>query len=580
MPLLALYCTTVFLSAALLFWVQPLMGKLVLPLVGGTPESWNTCMVFFQALLLAGYGYAHWTTTHLGVRRQAILHCVLILLPLALLPIGLPSGAEPPSESTPVAWLLGLLVISVGAPLLAVSATAPLVQRWFAETGHPSAGDPYFLYSSSNLGSMLALAAFPLVLEPTLRLSQQTWLWSAGYGVLVALIVGCAAMMLRSPGPRQVEVSPPGRAKRPHAEKPVDARRRLRWLALSFVPSSWLLGVTAYVTTDIAPVPLLWIIPLALYLASFILVFAPRQRVPHELLMRFFPLMLLVLLAPILASVAWIEPALAPDCFLLGSAPLPRRTGPRSTLGQPPDGVLPLDVRRRRAGRRLQRAGGPSSVSLAVGISDDDRPGRLAAGQHVRRTARPTHGHRGARGTLALVIAAGGHAGAHLARPNGPCSSWWPRPSPCPCWPCCSSMGRLKAFAAVLAACLVAGEVAAPFSGDVLYTGRGYFGIHRVLANRDEEGRVYHHLVHGATIHGRQARSESRQCEPLTYYHPTGPLGDVFKALPERPGRRVAIVGLGTGAMICYSRRGRVHVLRDRSVGAADRPDARLLQLS
>jgi hypothetical protein len=198
----------------------------------------------------------------------------------------------------PIGWLLMLLAVSVGAPFLAVSTTAPLVQRWFAETGHASADDPYFLYSASNLGSMLSLAAFPLVLEPWLRLSQQTGLWSAGYGLLVLLIVACAVAMLRgSPSSDRPAVVAPTR--RPH-DRPVDARRRVRWIALSFAGSSWLLGVTAYITTDIAPAPLLWIIPLALYLGSFIVVFARRPWVPHELLVRLFPLVLLLLLAPIL----------------------------------------------------------------------------------------------------------------------------------------------------------------------------------------------------------------------------------------------------------------------------------------
>src|SRR5690606_32188934 len=208
----------------------------------------------------------------LGVRRQAMLHCLLMLLPVSLLPIGLPNCLAPPSATWASVWLLGLLAISAGGPFLAVSATAPLVQRWFSETRHASASDPYFLYAASNLGSMLALGAFPLVLEPTLRLSQQTWLWSAGYCLLVLCIVACAVTMLRAP--RTTPLTAPAAAERslPANAAAPDWRRRLRWLALSFVPSSWLLGVTAFITTDIAPAPLLWIIPLALYLASFILV--------------------------------------------------------------------------------------------------------------------------------------------------------------------------------------------------------------------------------------------------------------------------------------------------------------------
>src|SRR5688572_22514055 len=146
--MLPLYCLTIFLSAALLFLVQPMFAKMVLPLLGGTPEVWNTCMVFFQAVLLAGYGYAHAATRWLGVRRQAALHVVLLAAPLVLLPIAVPADAAPPSEQLPIGWLLGLLTVAVGGPFFAVSTTAPLLQRWFAETGHHRASDPYFLYAA------------------------------------------------------------------------------------------------------------------------------------------------------------------------------------------------------------------------------------------------------------------------------------------------------------------------------------------------------------------------------------------------------------------------------------------------
>lgn len=551
MRLLVLYSATVFLSAALLFWVQPLFGKLVLPLLGGSPETWNTCMVFFQAALLGGYGYAHWTTRRLGVRRQAMLHCLLILLPASLLPVGLPLGATPPSQSLPVGWLLGLLAISVGAPFLAVSTTAPLVQRWFAETGHSSAGDPYFLYAASNAGSMLALAAFPLLLEPNLRLSQQTWLWSAGYGLLAVLVIACAVIMLRSPGASSVPV--PKHAARSAPERSIDARRRLRWLALSFVPSSWLLGVTAYLTTDIAPAPLLWIIPLALYLLSFILVFARRARVPHDALRRLFPVMLLLLVTPIVISGVWPSLALHLTAFLWGTllchGELARDRPSPSHLTE---FYLCMSI-----GGVL---GGVFNALLAPVLFPWtlEFPLAIALSAWLMADRNPT-ARRVTAGPLAALVAATLLVGVlRLTSPETerPVTLVLGIVVAMPVLAGLFVLGRNTSFCVVLALCLVAGEIAPPFSGDVLYTGRGYFGVHRVLANQDEQGVVYHHLVHGATVHGRQARTPSRECEPLTYYHPSGPLGDVFKSLSDKPPRQVAIVGLGTGAMACYAREG------------------------
>ncbi len=556
--LLALYSTTVFVSAALLLWVHPLMGKLVLPMLGGTPETWNTCMVFFQAMLLAGYAYAHWTIGRLGVRRQAILHCVLILLPVAALPIGIGAELTPPSQGTPVGWLLLLLTVSVGAPFLAVSATAPLVQRWFAETGHASAGDPYFLYSASNLGSMLSLAAFPLVLEPTLRLSQQARAWSAGYGLLVLMLMCCAMAMLRTQ-PREktsptVPLPQARKAQRVPLDKAVEARRRWRWVGLSFVGSSWLLGVTAYITTDIAPVPLLWIIPLALYLLSFILVFARRPLAPLNVLVRYFPLLLLLLVAPILFSGSGPALVLHLIAFfwgLLVCHGLLARDRPGTdhlteyyllmSLGGVLGGVLhgliaPLVFR-----WQLEY---PLTIALAAWLVTSRQDANARLSQRARLIA------------LAAITLLMGLLVRSFPATERPLGLVIFVALALPALAALFALARWRAYCLVLGTCLVAAEVAAPFNGQVLYTGRGYFGVHRVLANQDEQRVLYHHLVHGSTVHGRQARLPSRTCDPLTYYHRTGPLGDLFAALPPQPNRRVAIVGLGTGAMICYARPG------------------------
>jgi spermidine synthase len=278
-----IFTSTLFCSAALLFLVEPMVGKMMLPLLGGTPAVWNTCVVFFQAILLAGYGYAHASTAWLGTRRQAAMHLALLIAPLLLFlahgPLAVDRGLIAGREGNPVAALLLLLTLSVGLPLFVVCASAPLLQRWFADSGHPAARDPYFLYAASNLGSMLALVGYPALVEPHLSLARQRLGWAVGYVVLAVLTLACAWLVWRHRPPsaaRDLTPAPSPEADAgPRApEPPLAWRRRLRWVLLALVPSSLMLGVTTYITTDIAPIPLLWVVPLALYLLSFIIVFA------------------------------------------------------------------------------------------------------------------------------------------------------------------------------------------------------------------------------------------------------------------------------------------------------------------
>src|ERR687885_2051653 len=211
--MMVLFSTTIFVSAALLFLIEPMFAKFVLPSFGSTPAVWTGSMMFFQAALLASYLYVHATTTWLGARRQAVVHLVLVLLPLLVLPIAVPaSDWAPPADSNPLLWLLGLLLVSIGLPFFAVSATNPLIQRWLSETDHPAARDPYFLYRASNLGSVIGLLGYPLVVEPGLRLVNQGIVWSVGYLVLVALVFGSAVMLWRSPSPSPTVATPPEEA--------------------------------------------------------------------------------------------------------------------------------------------------------------------------------------------------------------------------------------------------------------------------------------------------------------------------------------------------------------------------------
>ena len=273
--LVVLFALTLFLSAFLLFLVQPMIAKMILPSLGGTPAVWNTCQVFFQAILLAGYTYAHAATGWLGVRRQSWLHAAVILLPFVVLPLSLHDWM-PPAGSNPIGWLLALLLVSVGLPFFVLSTTAPLLQKWFTETGHPMAAEPYFLYAASNLGSMLALIGYPTLVEPYLpmrgtgALMSQVNLWTVGYALLCLLLFACHTALHGSrPTAARFSASKPAAYVDPAPSRAV----RLRWIALAFVPSSLMLGITTYITMDIAAIPLLWVLPLSLYLLSFVIVF-------------------------------------------------------------------------------------------------------------------------------------------------------------------------------------------------------------------------------------------------------------------------------------------------------------------
>ena len=266
----ALFSLTMLVSAVLLFAVQPMVARFVLPAFGSTPAVWAVALVFFQAVLLLGYLYAHISSSRLGPRRALGFHAVLLFLPAIVLPLGVPAVTADVTAGNPAWTLLGMLAVSIGLPFFVVSSTAPLLQRWLVYTDHPAGRDPYFLYRASNLGSVIGLVSYPLLVEPRLALDDQGQLWTWGYAVLVVLLLGCGMFVWRSsaPGTRAAmeEATEPG--------EPLTVRRRLTWLALAFVPSSLIIGATSVLTTDVAPIPLLWVLPLGLYLISFMVAFS------------------------------------------------------------------------------------------------------------------------------------------------------------------------------------------------------------------------------------------------------------------------------------------------------------------
>lgn len=555
-----LFTVTLFLSSTLLFAVQPMFAKMVLPRLGGSPATWITCMLFFQSALLAGYAYAHWSTSRLG-RRQPVLHGLLLLLALGVLPVAVPRGWTPPVSGSPVLGLLGLLVVSVGLPFFVVSSTAPLLQRWFAATRHHLAGDPYFLYRASNVGSVLALLAYPTLVEPRLRLADQGRWWAAGYLALVVLTGACALAPRKpashaEPGPGTdgaTAATPPKEPSMP----PLGAARRARWVALAFVPSSFMLAATTYVTTEIAAVPLLWVIPLALYLLSFIVVFSRRPFlfmgiVTQLQLVLILELVFLVLLRatqPVPLVVATILLALLLSAVVChGRLAEDRPPGSQLTefylwvaLGGALGGLFnavvaplifnsiveyPLAI----VAACLLRP--PRSVSSSSNGRSRKLDLLLPVGVGALTVALVALGVSAGLGSVAARV--GTFAFALLA--------------------CAVLAARPVRFGLAIGAVLLAGAVPVGDQKDTLYADRTFFGVLRV--ERDEETRL-HRLVNGTTLHGAQSTDPARRLDPLTYYNRRGPVGDVFTRLAGPAiSPEVGVIGLGVGSMACYGRPG------------------------
>jgi len=550
----ALFAATLFASALLLFWVQPMIARMLLPLLGGAPSVWNTCMVFFQAMLLAGYAYAHFVTGKLPPRAQVAVHLSLILMTIAVLPFAVAEGTTPPVDNpNPVFWLLARLFVIVGLPFFVVSTSAPLLQKWFSKTGHASAHDPYFLYAASNLGSLIALLSYPVVLEPTLRLGQQTRLWTTGYFVMAALVVCCALVIWTRKA--AAADSPVTTSDAAGNSGNVTTQRRLRWIVLAFVPSSLMLGVTSYLTTDIASVPLLWVVPLAIYLLTFILVFAKRQILPLAAVAKVLPVSALALVFLMLAEVT--EPAiLLIGChvlffFIASMVCHGRLANDRPSAQHLTEFYLCMSIGGVIGGifnaliapvvfKTVVEY--PLIIALAcalrppIATSQNESPRRwldfawplaIAAVAAVLCLVVPRITAIPARLTTLLLFGV-------------------------PLIVVYTMVNHRLRFALALGGVMLASNLYTAMHGRTLEADRNFFGCLRVTY--DATGPFYR-LYHGTTIHGLQFVDASRHHEPLSYYHRQGPLGAVFEAFDANPrSNRVGVIGLGSGAMACYVR--------------------------
>jgi hypothetical protein len=630
--LLLFFACTLFVSATLLFLVQPMIGKMVLPSLGGTPAVWNTCMVFFQGVLLVGYAYTHTLSTQ-SRRRQLLAQFVILALPVLVLPFSL-GNWTPPADQNPAQSVLWLLLGMVGLPFFVVATSAPLLQRWFSATGHPAAKDPYFLYGASNLGSMLALLLYPVFIEPNFDLDAQSWLWTLGYACLVVMVAGCglivwketepAKPMLAAAAGGEVAVStkaaagngstaiqagapgatalekksasqfvtsaPPSALKatkrlgrhrtatplglqapengpqnsarlaigRP-ASNEVTLRRRLRWIGLAAAPTSLMLGVTTYLTTDIAAIPFIWIVPLALYLLTFILVFArwpvPWVGMPHTIMLYVQPFFLMILVLMTIVSLenipVWVTFAVHLVAFFTTALVCHGELAKdRPAARQLTDFYLCMSLGGVLGGMFNALVApqffwfGVAEYYLAMVLASCLRPQLLSnsvliPGDTTEEEATPLGRALDwmipiAIGFLAFFLAKAGRQ-VHL-------QSYFLAAAAVLVL---ALAGRPLRFGLSLG-CLIFGvmlfdRTLYPY----LFEGRSFFGFVKVREENDE--LKFHTLIHGGINHGMQiVEPVSRRRDTITYFDPTGGIGQIFKKFSWSDARLPAsLVGLG-----------------------------------
>jgi hypothetical protein len=550
--LLRVFAAAIFLSAALLFAVQPMFTKMVIPKLGGSPSVWSVAMVFFQATLLAGYAYAHLLTSYLPGKRSVVVHLVVMAAAVCFLPLAIaPWWGPPPADATAALWLIGLFAVSIGLPFFALSANGPLLQAWFARTDHPAAASPYFLYAASNIGSFLALLSYPFVIEPFSRLGQQTWTWAALFIVMIALIAWCGRLMLRAP-----RVVMAADAEAPSA--PPTWRDAATWIGLAAVPSALLISVTAYISTDIAAAPFMWVIPLALYLVTFVIVFSTRPILPHSWMVAIEPVFIVALVGMIvfdirkyplwllvLNVVAFFVIALVchgelsrrrPDARHLTAFYMWMSTG--GMIGGIFAGLIAPNI-------FTWVAEYPALIVLAILC----RPG------FAMPTDTKTRLLWLAAAAVVAVAAYPGLTERYVTDEN--VFNW--------------TIGAMLViaglvsreplpFAAVIAVAFIIGHAYKP-DAEQRETMRSFFGVHKITETTDGQYRVF---LHGTTIHGAE-RLRDDAGNPITgkpplitYYHPNSPMGVTVKAVRARVGGpiKVAVVGLGTGTFACHAEPG------------------------
>jgi hypothetical protein len=550
-----LFAATLFAASALLFLVEPMVGKMLLPYFGGAPAVWNTCLAFYQAALLAGYAYAHALTRWNRPRGQLVVHLALLALPWLVLPLAVRPDWAPHGGANPTWALVGLLGASVVLPFFVVASTAPLLQQWFASTRHRHAADPYYLYAASNAGSMLGLIAYPALVEPNLELGEQSRLWAAGYALLMGLVIACIVAVWRQHSHAVEDGSGGQTTGAARAAAPPSLLLRLRWIALAFVPSSLLLGVTAYLSTDVSPVPLIWVVPLALYLLSFILVFTRLPERLHQVFALALPLLVLVQIYHAFMLHA------GRNYSMLWTASVHLATFFAAAM------VCHGELARLR----------PAPIFLTEYYFWLSLGGVL--GGLFNALAAPLLFNSLAEYPLALSLAC---MLSPLALWRWPPGRAWLDPvvaaviglvcalilfntwKDAPAWPivtclglCALTLGRPLSFGLSVAALFAVAGYYDDIVDHVVLRRRDFYGVLEVRSDADEK---FYFLHHGRIRHGQQRRSDApaERNLPLAYYFSTSPIGQVFAAplpvLLKNPP--VAVVGLGVGSLASYGQEG------------------------
>ncbi|WP_037565849.1 fused MFS/spermidine synthase [Sphingomonas sp. UNC305MFCol5.2] len=540
-----LFVVAILAGSFLLFLVQPMVARMALPRLGGAPAVWNSAMLVYQALLLGGYAYAHWLG-RVPVRMQASIHLAVLAAAALWLPIGL-TAMELPADAEPAFWVPWLFGASIGPLFFAISAQAPLLQRWYSVAS--GGRDPYALYAASNIGSFGGLIAYPLIVEPGLALKGQSLLWTIGYALVFVLVAGCATLLPRK-APQEPHVA--------HHSPPAGGLRVLHWIILAFVPSGLMLATTTFLTTDIVAMPMLWVLPLGLYLLSFSVAFREGDIIP-DLLAKFAPLIVLLFGATLIAGhqkLAYLNALIGLVLLFVVAVALHscmyrlRPAADRLTgfyLAMSVGGAL----------------GGVFSGLIAPVLFDWTYEYPLlilAAGALMPQTflfsalARLWQGEGLWIKILMAVFLVAIFVGIGLANPGG-------------------VLGELHeqiAFLAVATVGLIATGRRVPYlvalaGGLFLFGGyraidislsgdrtRSYFGVYTV-SEQPQERR----LAHGTTLHGIQLKG-ARSRLPTTYYVPGSGVGRAMLAAPALfgPAARIGVVGLGTGTLACYAQPG------------------------
>ncbi|MFH0298964.1 fused MFS/spermidine synthase [Bradyrhizobium sp. 31Argb] len=547
-----LYATTLFVSALLLFSIQPMFAKMVLPKLGGAPAVWSVAMVFFQTVLLAGYAYAHLLGRAWPPRRAALAHLALIAVTALTLPIAIASGWGAPPATGIAFWLFGLFAASIGLPFFTLSASAPLLQSWFAASGHRQAGNPYVLYAASNLGSFAALLAYPALLEPMLTLKMQTAAWSVGFALL-ALLMAAVALSAGRSAPVAASVVHPGDV------AGVTVADRARWIVLAAIPSGLVIAVTAHLTTDVAAAPFLWVIPLALYLLTFVAVFRERPWIAHSTVVRLVPFAVIPLavnlignssafwaVAIVLNLVAFTLLTLLCHGELYARRPHAQRltefflcTSFGGVIGGAFAGLFAPHI-----------FSGNTEYPILTLLALLAIPGAFAGGlRKALVEALPWLLASAALGMIWYFVSSQRPAALDLPIQIGlnllAVVMLFQRHRP-------MRFFGLAVLGFMLTAFWRPGFVP-------VETARSFFGVHKVVEINDGKFRL---LSHGSTIHGAQRlRNEDGtpvqgKPVPQMYYNPGGPYAEAIESARAARGGfdRVAVVGLGTGTLACHQK--------------------------